>query len=82
MVLYGIVATLFSYCITLFMSSPLSSFAVSAGYQVLMFLVRTDFSCFIELAFTSAIIAVYCRIPTDIHVRSVIESRWYNHNYP
>lgn len=39
MVLYGITATLFAYCVTLFMSSPLASFAITAGYQVIMFLV-------------------------------------------
>ena len=38
-VLYGITATLFAYCVSLFMSSPLASFAVAAGYQVVMFLV-------------------------------------------
>lgn len=38
-VLYGITATLFAYCVSLFMSSPLASFAVVAGYQVVMFLV-------------------------------------------
>lgn len=40
MVLYGITATLWAYCVSLFMSSPLASFAITAGYQVIMFLVR------------------------------------------
>ncbi|KAK7021894.1 hypothetical protein VNI00_017183 [Paramarasmius palmivorus] len=37
MVLYGIAATLFAYCVTLFVSSPLAAFATVAGYEVLMF---------------------------------------------
>lgn len=40
MVLYGITATLWAYCVSLFMPSPLASFAIAAGYQVIMFLVR------------------------------------------
>ena len=40
MVLYGITATLWAYCVSLIMSSPLASFAIAAGYQVVMFLVR------------------------------------------
>ena len=39
MVLYGITATLWAYCVSLFMPSPLASFAVAAGSQVIMFLV-------------------------------------------
>ena len=38
-VLHGIVATLWAYCISSFVPSPLASFAVAAGYQVIMFLV-------------------------------------------
>ncbi|TRM70462.1 P-loop containing nucleoside triphosphate hydrolase protein [Schizophyllum amplum] len=37
MFLYGLAATLFSYCISLMVASPLAAFAVSAGYQVIMF---------------------------------------------
>ncbi|KAL1669459.1 P-loop containing nucleoside triphosphate hydrolase protein [Schizophyllum commune] len=37
MVLYGIAATLFSYCVSLMVASPLAAFAASAGYQVIMF---------------------------------------------
>lgn len=40
MVLYGITGTLWAYCVSLFMPSPLASFAFAAGYQVIMFLVR------------------------------------------
>ncbi|KAI0931158.1 hypothetical protein AcV5_005295 [Taiwanofungus camphoratus] len=38
MVLYGIVGALFSYCVSLAVASPLAAFAVSAGYQVILFL--------------------------------------------
>ncbi|KII94244.1 hypothetical protein PLICRDRAFT_132803 [Plicaturopsis crispa FD-325 SS-3] len=38
LVLYGIVGALFSYCVSLFTSSPLAAFATSAGYQIIMFL--------------------------------------------
>ncbi|KAG0704009.1 P-loop containing nucleoside triphosphate hydrolase protein [Suillus ampliporus] len=37
LVLYGIVGALFAYCVSLFMPTPLSSFAVAAGYQIVMF---------------------------------------------
>ena len=40
MVLYGITGTLWAYCVSLFMPSPLASFAFAAGYQVILFLVR------------------------------------------
>ncbi|KAL6298600.1 hypothetical protein BKA93DRAFT_743844 [Sparassis latifolia] len=38
LVLYGIVGALFSYCVSLGVTSPLAAFAVSAGYQVIMFI--------------------------------------------
>ncbi|OCH92960.1 P-loop containing nucleoside triphosphate hydrolase protein [Obba rivulosa] len=38
LVLYGIVGALFSYCVSLFVTSPLAAFAVTAGYQVIMFI--------------------------------------------
>ncbi|KAI0327677.1 P-loop containing nucleoside triphosphate hydrolase protein [Cubamyces sp. BRFM 1775] len=37
LVLYGIVGALFSYCVSLVVASPLAAFALSAGYQVIMF---------------------------------------------
>ncbi|KAF5346171.1 hypothetical protein D9758_009923 [Tetrapyrgos nigripes] len=37
LVLYGIAAILFSYFVSLFVSSPLAAFAAVAGYQVVMF---------------------------------------------
>ncbi|KAI0673936.1 P-loop containing nucleoside triphosphate hydrolase protein [Trametes maxima] len=37
LVLYGIVCALFSYCVSLVVASPLAAFAMSAGYQVVMF---------------------------------------------
>ena len=39
LVLYGIVGALFSYCVSLVVTSPLAAFAMSAGYQVIMFVV-------------------------------------------
>jgi ATP-binding cassette subfamily A (ABC1) protein 3 len=41
-VLYGIVGALFAYCAALLVVSPLAAFALVAGYQVVMFLVRTE----------------------------------------
>ncbi|KAG6369374.1 P-loop containing nucleoside triphosphate hydrolase protein [Boletus reticuloceps] len=37
LVLYGIVGALFSYCFSLFTSSPLAAFVAVAGYQIIMF---------------------------------------------
>ncbi|KAJ7584352.1 hypothetical protein C8J56DRAFT_950802 [Mycena floridula] len=37
MVLYGIAATLFAYCVSMMVASPLAAFAAIAGYQVIMF---------------------------------------------
>ncbi|KAG9313874.1 P-loop containing nucleoside triphosphate hydrolase protein [Chiua virens] len=37
LVQYGIVGALFSYCASLVMSSPLTSFAAVAGYQIVMY---------------------------------------------
>ncbi|KAJ3722293.1 P-loop containing nucleoside triphosphate hydrolase protein [Lentinula raphanica] len=37
LVLYGIAGTLFAYCMSLVVSSPLAAFAAVAGYQVIMF---------------------------------------------
>ncbi|OBZ68485.1 ABC transporter A family member 2 [Grifola frondosa] len=38
LLLYGIVGALFSYCVSLIVTSPLAAFALSAGYQVIMFI--------------------------------------------
>ncbi|KAF8204239.1 hypothetical protein K438DRAFT_1757492 [Mycena galopus ATCC 62051] len=38
MVLYGIAGTLFAYCASLLVTSPLAAFAAVAGYQIAMFL--------------------------------------------
>ncbi|OJT08332.1 ABC transporter A family member 3 [Trametes pubescens] len=37
LVLYGIVGSLFAYCVSLMVASPLAAFAMAAGYQVIMF---------------------------------------------
>lgn len=42
MVLYGIAAALFAYCISLAVGSPLAAFAAVAGYQFIVFVVRTS----------------------------------------
>lgn len=39
MVLYGITGALFSYCVSLAVTTPLAAFAAVAGYQVVMFIV-------------------------------------------
>ena len=39
LVQYGAVGALFSYCVSLFMPSPLTSFAAVAGYQIIMYVV-------------------------------------------
>ncbi|PCH34380.1 nucleoside triphosphate hydrolase protein [Wolfiporia cocos MD-104 SS10] len=38
LVLYGIVGALFSYCVSLVVTTPLAAFAASAGYEVVMFI--------------------------------------------
>ncbi|KAJ6520555.1 hypothetical protein C8R45DRAFT_1121130 [Mycena sanguinolenta] len=38
MVLYGIAGTLFAYCVSVVVTSPLAAFAAVAGYQIVMFL--------------------------------------------
>ncbi|KAF7340910.1 hypothetical protein MSAN_02075900 [Mycena sanguinolenta] len=38
MVLYGIAGTLFAYCVSVAVTSPLAAFAAVAGYQIVMFL--------------------------------------------
>ncbi|KAF9067262.1 P-loop containing nucleoside triphosphate hydrolase protein [Rhodocollybia butyracea] len=37
LMLYGITSTLFAYCMSLLVASPLAAFAAVAGYQVIMF---------------------------------------------
>jgi ATP-binding cassette, subfamily A (ABC1), member 3 len=40
MVLYGMAATLFAYCVSLVVSSPLAAFAATAGVQIVLFIVN------------------------------------------
>jgi len=42
MVLYGYTSTLFAYCISRISSSGLAAFSILAGYQVIMFMARTN----------------------------------------
>ncbi|KZT22614.1 hypothetical protein NEOLEDRAFT_1071005 [Neolentinus lepideus HHB14362 ss-1] len=37
LVLYGVVAALFAYCVALITASPLAAFATAAGYQIVMY---------------------------------------------
>jgi hypothetical protein len=39
MILYGIVAALFAYCVALIFRTPLAAFAAVAGFQAVMFMV-------------------------------------------
>jgi len=41
LLLYGITAALFSYCVSLIVASPLAAFATVAGYQCVIFIVST-----------------------------------------
>jgi ATP-binding cassette subfamily A (ABC1) protein 3 len=41
MVLYGLAATLFAYCMSLVVSTPLAAFAATAGVQVVLFIVSS-----------------------------------------
>ena len=41
LVLYGFTGALFSYCISLIVTSPLAAFATAAGYQFLISIVST-----------------------------------------
>jgi hypothetical protein len=70
-VLYGVVSALFSYCISLFMASPLSSFAVSAGYQVIMFVV--SFRIVWSGLLVDQVAAVPRGISPDVHVRADVQ---------
>lgn len=49
LLLYGISATLFSYCISLLVKTPLAAFAATAAFQAVFFLVctvrRSQISC-------------------------------------
>ncbi|KAG2341981.1 hypothetical protein BDR05DRAFT_1060572, partial [Suillus weaverae] len=64
LVLYGVVGALFAYCVSLFMSSPLSSFAAVAGYQIVMY---TSYLGGYLLTLTYAITSQSGTIITIIH---------------
>lgn len=42
LVLYGITTSLFAYCVSLLVASPLAAFAAVAGYNIILFLVCAD----------------------------------------
>ncbi|KAL0954635.1 hypothetical protein HGRIS_003590 [Hohenbuehelia grisea] len=64
MTLYGIAATLFAYCVSLLMASPLAAFAAVAGYQIVAFLV---YLAGYLLPLTYAKTSAAARIITIIH---------------
>jgi len=72
MVLYGIAATLLAYCASLFMPSPLASFAATAGYQAVMFLVCEVCDSWSML--TRARTGLLDRIPDYTHLRPILQS--------
>ena len=81
MVLYGITATLWAYCVSLFMPSPLASFAVAAGYQVIMFLV-----CDMRVGSWPTLMCsrtgLLDRILGHIHLRSILCSGYHRQPNP
>ncbi|KIM45099.1 hypothetical protein M413DRAFT_65825 [Hebeloma cylindrosporum] len=64
LVLYGITAALFSYCVSLIVKSPLAAFATVAGYQFLIFILYL--SSYL-LVLTYAKVTESARLITIIH---------------
>ncbi|OSD01185.1 P-loop containing nucleoside triphosphate hydrolase protein [Trametes coccinea BRFM310] len=64
MVLYGFTGTLFAYCFSLFITSPLTAFAAVAAYQVVIFAL---YIMAYVLSFTYAEVAFINRDLTMIH---------------
>lgn len=80
MLLYGLAGTLFAYCVSLFVTSPLAAFAAAAGYQVIMFLVRILRS---QLQLHCSLNpAIPCRLPLDLHIRENLGCGSNYHNNP
>lgn len=67
MVLYGIAGTLFAYCVSLFVASPLAAFAATAGYQIIMYIVRDSLQP-PQIATNIPLTVVSCIIPARSHV--------------
>ena len=66
LILYGITAALFSYCISLMVASPLAAFATVAGYQFAIFIVSTALSMLDGLA--EQYLALYFFLPPRFNV--------------
>lgn len=80
LVLYGITGALFSYCVSLITESPLAAFAVVAGYQVIMFIVR--FLTAIPMPiFNEYSTAVCGGLSLDVNIREDFRGGEHN-NYP
>lgn len=69
MVLYGITGALFSYCVSLVVTSPLAAFAAVAGYQVIIFVVRHIHYRSCNCSKLHLVVSV--RLPFSAHLRQV-----------
>ena len=71
MVLYGLVGALFAYSAGLIVKSPLGTFALVAGYQVLMFIVwfSNYFMICTSYLLMPLIVAISCGLSTNPHLR-------------
>lgn len=70
MVLYGISGALFAYCVSLAVASPLAAFAVVAGYQVIIFVVR-DMNLSLALLYSLTCLVVLGCLPFGAHLRQI-----------
>ena len=69
LVLYGVVGALFSYCVSLIVASPLAAFALSAGYQVIMFVVGLPIFRAYILLLSFLGVVVSCGVLAYAHLR-------------
>ena len=69
MVLYGITGALFSYCVSLVVTSPLAAFAAIAGYQVIIFVVRDTQYRSCDCSELHLVVPVW--LPFGAHLRQV-----------
>ena len=83
LVLYGVVGALFSYCVSLIVASPLAAFALSAGYQVIMFVVRLPIFRAYILLLSFLCVAVSCCVLAYAYLRQDVRrgNRSDDHSY-
>lgn len=81
MVLYGISGTLFAYCIALGTTTPLAAFAATAGYGVLIFLVRLSSNKNLT-GINPHCLAVPCRLLVDFDLCKNIAGIGHSGYYP